>query len=43
MNGILIDSNIILDIFLDDPNWAEWSEAVLSEYSIARNIYFQSP
>jgi predicted nucleic acid-binding protein len=33
MNGLLVDSNIILDVFLDDPLWAEWSEAALSEYS----------
>jgi len=29
MRGILVDSNIILDVFLDDPNWAEWSESKL--------------
>ena len=39
MKGILVDSNIVLDIFLDDPNWAEWSEAVLSEYSIHTPLY----
>ena len=39
MKGILVDSNIILDIFLDDPNWAEWSEAALSEYSIHPPLY----
>lgn len=33
MNGLLVDSNIILDVFLDDPVWADWSEAVLSEYA----------
>jgi len=27
MKGVLVDSNIILDIFLDDPDWADWSEA----------------
>ena len=39
MKGILVDSNIVLDIFLDDPNWAEWSETVLSEYSIHTPLY----
>ena len=39
MRGILIDSNVILDVFLDDPNWAEWSEAVLSEYSLHAPLY----
>lgn len=32
MNQVLIDSNIILDIFLNDPQWADWSEAVLNQY-----------
>jgi predicted nucleic acid-binding protein len=39
MKGILVDSNIILDIFLDNPNWAEWSEAALSEYSVHTPLY----
>ncbi len=33
MKGFLVDSNVILDIFLDDPDWADWSEAVLTDYS----------
>jgi predicted nucleic acid-binding protein len=33
MRGILVDSNIILDVFLDDPNWAEWSESKLNKFS----------
>jgi hypothetical protein len=32
MKGILVDSNIILDVFLDDPNWAEWSESRLEKF-----------
>ncbi len=32
MKGVLVDSNVILDIFLNDPNWAEWSESVLEKY-----------
>ncbi len=31
MKGVLVDSNVILDLFLDDPEWADWSEAVLAE------------
>ena len=30
MKGLLVDSNFILDIFLDDPNWADWSESGLA-------------
>lgn len=33
MNRIFVDSNIILDLFLDDENWADWSESILSQYS----------
>ena len=32
MNGILVDSNIVLDLFLNDPKWADWSESKLDEY-----------
>ena len=33
MSDFLVDSNVILDIFLDDPNWADWAEATLDQYS----------
>lgn len=33
MTGVLVDSNIILDILLDDPNWADWSETALADAS----------
>lgn len=33
MNGFLVDSNVILDLFLADPVWAGWSESVLNEIS----------
>jgi predicted nucleic acid-binding protein len=26
MGGVLIDANVLLDLFTDDPNWAAWSE-----------------
>jgi len=29
---LLVDSNVILDLVLDDPNWADWSESVLDHY-----------
>ena len=28
-----MDSNVILDIFQDDPEWAPWSEGMLHRYS----------
>jgi hypothetical protein len=39
MNGCLVDSNVILDILLEDPEWADWSEATLAEYG-DRNTLF---
>ena len=32
MKGVIVDSNIILDVFLNDPKWADWSESKLDEY-----------
>jgi predicted nucleic acid-binding protein len=29
--GVLVDSNVLLDLFTDDPAWAPWSEARLTE------------
>jgi hypothetical protein len=39
MSGILVDSNVILDLFLDDPNWAAWSEQTLDHYSRLGKLY----
>ena len=33
MKDILVDSNIILDIVTEDPNWFEWSADKLAEYT----------
>jgi predicted nucleic acid-binding protein len=42
MKGILVDSNIILDVFLNDLKWADWSESKLEEYSIQTSLYINS-
>jgi hypothetical protein len=42
MKGLLVDSNVILDIFLDDPNWADWSESALANYSVYTKLYINS-
>ncbi len=42
MKGLLVDSNVILDIFLDNPNWADWSESALVEYSSDTDLYINS-
>lgn len=39
MKGLLVDSNVILDVFLDDPKWADWSEAALSGHSINSTLF----
>jgi len=39
MRGLLVDSNIILDVFLDDPNWAEWSESRLEKFSSITKLF----
>ena len=33
MKGFLVDSNVILDLFLNDSEWGNWSESVLAEYA----------
>jgi hypothetical protein len=42
MKGILVDSNVILDVFLNDLKWADWSEAKLDEYSDLSTLYINS-
>ena len=39
MTGVLVDSNIILDILLDDPKWADWSETALADASQNSTLY----
>ena len=39
MKGFLVDSNVILDIFLDDSKWADWSESTLADYSVYTALY----
>ena len=39
MKGVLVDSNIILDVFLNDSKWADWSESKLEEYGSGIIIY----
>jgi predicted nucleic acid-binding protein len=42
MKGILVDSNVILDVFLNDMKWADWSESTLEEYSDYASLYINS-
>ena len=42
MNGVFIDSCILLDLFTDDPNWGGWSENILDQYSQTNTLYINS-
>lgn len=38
MKGVLVDANVILDLFLDDPRWAAWSESTLEDLSQTQTL-----
>ncbi|MBM9536228.1 type II toxin-antitoxin system VapC family toxin [Desulfobulbus alkaliphilus] len=42
MNGVFVDSCILLDLFTDDPRWANWSESVLDKYSQSNTLFINS-
>jgi len=42
MNGILVDSCVLLDLFTDDKSWADWSEYTLEKYSQTNSLYINS-
>jgi predicted nucleic acid-binding protein len=42
LNGVLVDSCVLLDLVTDDPNWAEWSEATLEKYSLTNSLFINS-
>lgn len=42
MNGIFVDSCVLLDLFTNDPSWAEWSESILEKYSQTNTLYINS-
>jgi predicted nucleic acid-binding protein len=42
MKGVLVDSNVILDVFLNDLKWADWSESKLEEYSEHTSLYINA-
>ena len=37
MGGVLVDSNVLLDLFTKDSEWEDWSEAMLS--ALARSSH----
>jgi predicted nucleic acid-binding protein len=42
MNGILVDSCVLLDLFTNDPEWADWSENILGQYGQTNTLYINS-
>ena len=38
MQDVLVDSSVVLDVFLDDPEWGDWSENMLSKLSETRSL-----
>lgn len=42
MKGVIVDSNVILDVFLNDPDWADWSEMMLNQHSTSGILYINS-
>ena len=42
MYGILVDSCVLLDLFTNDLNWANWSENTLEKYSQTNTLYINS-
>jgi len=42
MNGVLVDSCVLLDLFTNDANWADWSENILEKSSQTNSLYINS-
>ncbi|NMF67466.1 DNA-binding protein, partial [Brasilonema octagenarum UFV-OR1] len=38
MTDILVDSNVILDVLTEDPQWFDWSSQMLTEYANRENL-----
>ena len=42
MQGVMVDSCILLDLFTNDPQWGDWSENILEAYSQTNSLYINS-
>ena len=38
MNRVLVDANVILDVFTKDPIWLNWSKAILGQYHATHTL-----
>ena len=39
---VLVDSNVILDIFTNDPTWCSWSQNILDQYYLQHELCINS-
>lgn len=39
MSGVIVDSCVLLDVFGNDPHWADWSEEQLESYAQQGALY----
>jgi len=39
MPGVLVDSNVLLDVLTEDPTWYEWSSSALAECASESTLY----
>ena len=42
MDGVLVDSCVILDVLLEDPDWADWSEERLDHFDRSGSLYINA-
>lgn len=42
MKGVVVDSNVILDLFTNDTKWADWSESILEELSSHARLFINA-
>ena len=42
MNGVFVDSCILLDLYTNDPVWADWSAKILDQYSQTNTLFINS-
>ncbi len=42
MSGTLVDTNVLLDLFTDDPAWGDWSQSALEGAAARGAIYINA-
>jgi len=39
VSGVLVDANVVLDVYEDDPRWGEWSTRTLRETARSNRLF----